>query len=51
MGDNSDNGEGTAVFLHRLRNAETISSDIALRLAQMLFNRPIARYGEPKKDA
>lgn len=39
MGDNSDNGTGTAVFLHRLRNAETISSDIALRLAHMLFKR------------
>jgi hypothetical protein len=44
MGDNSDSGKGTAVFLHRSRNAETISSDIALRSAEMLFIRLIGKF-------
>jgi hypothetical protein len=41
--DNSDTGESTAMFLRRARNVETVSSDIALRLAEMLF---IRHYGQ-----
>jgi hypothetical protein len=49
MGDDSDSGEGTAVFVHRLRNAETISADIALRLAGMLFITPIGKFPLSRK--
>jgi hypothetical protein len=43
MADNSDSGESTAMFLRRARNVETVSSDIALRLGEMLF---IRHYGQ-----
>jgi len=43
-----DDGEGMSMFLRRTRGAETISADIALRLAEMVFNRI---YGEEYMDA
>lgn len=39
MADNSDSDESTAMLLRRVQNVETVSSDIALRLAEMLFIR------------
>lgn len=42
-----DDGEGMTMFLRRSKGAETISADIALRLAEMVFNRI---YGEDYMD-
>src|SRR5215471_8389868 len=43
MADNSDSDESTAMLLRRVQNVETVSSDIALRLAEMLFIRHYSR--------
>jgi NTF2 fold immunity protein len=43
MSGNDDSDEGMAMFLRRSRLVETVSSDIALRLAEMLFVR---HYGQ-----
>lgn len=42
-----DDDEGMSMFLRRARHEETISSDIALRLAEMLFVRI---YGKEYTD-
>jgi hypothetical protein len=43
MGENDHDDESKAMFLRRSMRVETISSDIAVRLAEMLFVR---HYGE-----
>jgi hypothetical protein len=39
MADDCDRDESSSMFLRRMHNVETVSSDIALRLAEMLFIR------------
>jgi hypothetical protein len=39
MADDCDRDESASMFLRRMHNVETVSSDIALRLAEMLFIR------------
>jgi hypothetical protein len=39
MADDCDRDESSSMFLRRMHSVETVSSDIALRLAEMLFIR------------